>query len=323
MPRKVFFHFVQKILFAISILAAPGAAQPGFAASFTYTNISVPGSIFTEATGVSSNNVVGIYYSSDRIVHGFSQGQSGFQTLDYPGASLTEPFDINDSGLITGYATAGSTFGFVRTGGGFNAYSVPGSLITQAYGLNGNGDIVGHYLAKDGSGHGFKLSGGSVTAIDYPGAQDTEAFGIDNSGQIVGTYADATGRHGFFLDGTKFTMIDFPQSTETQLSGINNSGQIVGSYIASSGMTYGLFLNGAASGMFSTLSVPGSIFSSALGVNDSGIVSGYYTDISGGDLVTSGFIAAPIASPEPSTTRLLGGGLLGLAVYHGGRKRAA
>ncbi|MDQ6666551.1 MAG: DUF3466 family protein [Acidobacteriota bacterium] len=308
---------LQAALLAISVLAVHGSISLCFAASFTYSNITVPGSIFTQATGISSNQIVGDYYSSDRIVHGFVLGATGFQTIDYPGASLTEPFDINDAGTTVGYARIASTFGFIEAGGNFNAYSVPGSLITQAYGLNSNGDIVGHYLAGDGSGHGFELSGGRLTTIDYPGALDTDAFDINNSGQIVGTYADKTGRHGFLLDGTNFTAVDYPQSTETQLAGINNKGQIVGSYIVNSGMTYGLFLNGGPSGTFSTLSVPGSIFTTALGVNDSGSVVGYYTDRSGANLLTSGFIAAPIASPEPSTMALLGGGMLGLAVYRG------
>ncbi|MDQ6704336.1 MAG: PEP-CTERM sorting domain-containing protein [Acidobacteriota bacterium] len=319
MPRK--FPF-QTVLSAISVLAAHGSISFCFATPFTYSNITVPGSIFTEATGVSSNQIVGDYYANDRIVHGFVFGATGFQTIDYPGASLTEPFGINDAGTIAGYAHTVSTFGFVEGGGNFNAYSVPGSLITQVYGLNSNGDIVGHYLASDGSGHGFELRGGRLTTIDYPGAQDTDAFGINSRGQIVGTYVDTTGRHGFLFDGMHFARVDFPQSTGTQLAGINNQGQIVGSYIANSGMTFGLFLNGGPSGMFSTLSVPGSIFSTALGVNDSGSVVGYYTDVSGADYVTNGFVAAPIASPEPSTMALLGSGVLGLTVYHT-RKRLA
>ncbi|MDQ2900625.1 MAG: DUF3466 family protein [Acidobacteriota bacterium] len=319
MPLKPLLH---TILFAISVLALSGSASRCLAGTFSYTNITVPGSIFTEAIGVSANEIVGDYYSSDRIVHGFTLGASGFQKIDYPGASLTEPFDVNDAGVIVGYAHAASTFAFIRMGADFEAYSVPGSLITQAYGLNANGDIVGHYLAKDGSGHGFKLSGGSLTTIDYPGAQDTDAFDINDGGQVVGTYVGKTGRHGFLFDGTRFTTADFPQSTDTQLAGINNKGQVVGSYLAPSGMTYGLFLNGGPSGTFSTLSVPGSIFTTALGVNDSGAVVGYYTDSSGTDFVTSGFLAAPVASPEPGTVSLVGGGLAGLSVYHR-RKRAA
>ena len=121
----------------------------------------------------------------------------GFTNIDYPNATYTRPYDINNVGVIVGEywpTSPGPTRGFLRD------------------------------------------SNGNFSTIDYPGSYSTTPMGINDTGQIVGTYNDASGgTHGFLRDITgKFTKIDVTGATRTIASGISNTGRIVGTYYSKS-----------------------------------------------------------------------------------------
>jgi uncharacterized membrane protein len=140
--------------------------------------------------------------------------------------------------------------------------------------------------------HGFLDTGGSFTTIDFPGGGDTNPIGINNSGQIVGYYDDASGIHGFLDTAGSFTTIDFPGAYRTFAEGINNSGQIVGIYYMTPLSSGQGFLD--TGGSFTTIDYPGASFSGASGINDSGQILGEF----GG---SHGYLATPVATPEPPT----------------------
>jgi hypothetical protein len=77
-------------------------------------------------------------------------------TIDFPGASSTQPIDINPRGDIVGmYSAGGITHGFLLdTGGSFTSIDVPGASSTAAQGINPQREIVGTYSAG-GITHGF------------------------------------------------------------------------------------------------------------------------------------------------------------------------
>jgi uncharacterized membrane protein len=122
----------------------------------------------------------------------------------------------------------------------------------------------------------------TFTTLDPPGSTDSTAYGINGSGQIVGTYGGA-GVGGIFLrdvDGSYSTLDDVPDSIGfgTQPDKINASGHIVGAYLGLD-MYYGPRFYGFlrdVDGSYTTLDVPGSHDTFALGINGSGqIVGGY------------------------------------------------
>jgi len=228
--------------------AAQGQPSQGFFYSDgAFSTINYPGAMWTVARGISNNgNIVGydgshagFFYAAGNFTmimgyaygvndagevvgatfdrtNGLPQGYlytSGVYTsIGYPGATYTEPFDINDRGQITG-----------------------------RYGncVNGLCDV-----------HGFLYSAGVYISIDYPGALLTASFGVNDGGQLAGYYltgqAGAWQYLGFtYLDGA-FTMISDPTSTSTVntengnwkpgppystfVYGINDIGQLVGGY---------------------------------------------------------------------------------------------
>ena len=70
-------------------------------------------------------------------------------------------------------------------------------------------------------------------------------------------------------------------------------------------------------GTYSTLDVPGSIATEAIGINDLGQIVGYYTDAAGNE---HGFLAT--STPEASTLVLAGIGLLAITGYAWWQRRA-
>lgn len=77
--------------------------------------------------------------------------------FDYPGATLTQAWDINAQGDIVGVYrdTAGRIHGFLRSAQGeFTSIDFPNATLTRAFGINASGDIVGTYISS-GVQHAF------------------------------------------------------------------------------------------------------------------------------------------------------------------------
>jgi len=208
-----------------------------------------------------------------------------FFTINYPGASATTPYGINDVGQIVGtYSDVnGVIHGFVWILGSFTTIDVPGSPQTQARGINRRGDIVGIYRGTDGFDHGFLLSDGAFTTIDVPAASNTMLHGINDRGQIVGQYI-GTGIHGFVFDRGSFTEIAHTGGL-TAPFGINLSGQITGVFGNGGNENQGFLLSKNA---FSTFDFPSAEYTVAFGINSQGEIVGEYATTS----TTWGFLRA-------------------------------
>ena len=169
-----------------------------------FTPIAVPfaGSLGTFPYGINnSGEIVGGWWDSNTIEHGFTLIGGTYTSFDYPGAIETGGFGINSAGdIVGGYDDAsGVPHGFLLSGGTYTSFNFPGAGETDPYAINDAGDIVGLYCTTtecpsglDGA-QGFLLSQGVFTTIAIPGEVSTYAAGINNNGVIVGTYTDAAG----------------------------------------------------------------------------------------------------------------------------------
>ena len=212
----------------------------------------VLGTNFSEAYKNNDRGDVVGFYQDDIGLHGFLLRKGVVTTLDFPTASDTQAFGVNESGTVVGAwdivdsdGNLLALHGFIWKDGNFSQVDFPGAAATILFGINARGDIVGEWDTDifETTFHGFVLSKGQFTTIDvsFAGATSTQANDINAKGSIVGTWIDADGvtSHGFLAEGAKFTNIDYPGSVATTAWGINSAGQMVGNWFDSDGNTHG------------------------------------------------------------------------------------
>ena len=122
----------------------------GVYTSVDFPNLSQPDSAlsginnFGEMVGCHSICSFGFHYDSEAAT---------FTSIDVPGAVLTQPRDINDSGLIVGVFFDGlELHGFLYDGTGFTVIQAPGAIVTNIFGVDNAGRIVGSYIVETSSG---------------------------------------------------------------------------------------------------------------------------------------------------------------------------
>jgi probable HAF family extracellular repeat protein len=128
-------------------------------------------------------------------------------------------------------------------------------------------------LALVGSAHGqFKFK-----SFDFPGAFLTTARGINDHGVIVGAYdLPFQPRHALLIKNGEYIPI-LPKSIlgirYSEATNINNRGDITGQMLDENQFGHGFLVK---NGELTILNVPGASDTFALGINDSGLVAGYW-----------------------------------------------
>jgi len=272
------------------------------ASAYTVTTFDVPGSVFTGLSGINNAGQIVGEFGDNVANHAFLYSNGVFTTINVPGAGLT-PLGINNTGEIVGSLgdnIGTGNHGFLDNHGTITSFDV-GDRTTRANSINDFGQIVGNYTTFSDFQHLFAGTIATFTTVNVPGTISATGLGINNAGQIVGNSSA-----GSFLDtGGVFTMINVPGASSTVATAINNVGQITGYFGDATGGH--IFVDTA--GVFTTFDIPGnnpSITPQAFGINDKGqIVGGFSTDFGHGH----GFLATPIATPEPRSLLLLPLGL--------------
>jgi len=215
--------------------------------------------------------------------------------IDVPGSGVVSAPALNASGVVAGSWSSSKSpshaFGFVRSAGGvITKFQVPKPsstvtvVVTQPSAVNGSGDIAGTFVDSTNAYHVFVrgVRGGIVT-YDVPGSTNITVTGINNRGEIVGHYYDGTNSHGFLITrssgGTSVKTFDYPGATGTAPSAVNAGGTIVGYYYVGSGPLQAFELD--AAGNFSNLAIAGATTVVAMSINDTGSITGFFTDAIG------------------------------------------
>lgn len=244
--------------------------------------------------------------------------------LNINGAFTAMAFGINSAGTVVG--TDGNGNAFSLRGGTVSTFIPPGGTSASAFGINDLGTIVGQYATAAGSALGFIRAGSTYITINPSSGPDlVDPQGINNSGLIAGFYVGNDGQdHGFLAnqsaasgglltatplaDPTIPSVAAEPGATFvfSQMLGINDSGAVVGYYGDSTTSQHG-FLYDSLTGQYTFLDDPAAQFNNGVeitqitGINDSGEISGFYSDANG---VFHGFVATPV--PEPGSLTALG-----------------
>jgi len=158
---------------------AGGITNSGLVVGDTFTNSSFAGGVgwtyqnghysFFTAPGDSPANggtatysvnnqgqIVGYVFNSSGHQSGYIKTGTTYTMLNYPGASGTVAYGINNEDVVTGsYALGGVQHGFLWYNGVFTTLDFPGAAATYITAVNDNGDLAGLYVDKSGNGHGF------------------------------------------------------------------------------------------------------------------------------------------------------------------------
>ena len=241
-----------------------------------------------------------------------------YTIIDYPGATQTQVFGLNNSGEAVGQAVVGTTtinFAYNSKKGTFTVLpNVPGAAITGAFAISSAGVIAGS--AGDGSNNrGIILDKGAFSFFSAPGWAYTEARAISNNGRLItGFAADSTLSNyvGLIYDVEDNSFTKFLPSTFTIAQGINSQKQTVGNvqldanvaYPGAPAGAYGFFRPPNGDIVFFT--VNGALVNRPRGINNSGLVTGFY-NITGAQ---RGFVARVAASPAYQALTVPGDDLL-------------
>ena len=202
--------------------------------------------------------------------------QVTYTEVDVPGAFTTVVTAINTGGDMVGYYNtldAGPLHAFLLKNGVFTFLDYPGADVTVASGIN-DSDVVVGYAELGTSQIPYSYGNGTFTPIHVSGLKAFSAVGINNGGDIVGCAEDNSGNtKAYFLRGQRYKLLSPPGNfIYSCANAINTSGEIVGSR-GTGGKTKGFDFK---SGRYSTIAFPQQLETEAWGINDSGVISGWY-----------------------------------------------
>jgi MYXO-CTERM domain-containing protein len=207
-----------------------------------------------------------------------------FQTIHHHYA-VTELRDINDAGVIVGWAHNFKSWGeptpaFIYRDGVFKDLSPPG-LFEDGSGITNSGMVVGSVVAdpwtRDERRVGWLYDGSGYTLFQVPGALATHPRRVSSDGRfLTGTYypSDRSGAAGFAYDRLSGAMVSFANSV---INGANVDGIVVG-FDGDRSFTYDF-----GSGVTTYLEIDGLEGMRLSDINDRGTMAGHYgTGLGGG-----------------------------------------
>lgn len=225
------------------------------------------------------------------LAHPAFGAQLKYQSIDYPGATATEVFAVNDLRQFVGAEreSDGSHYALLDAGSGLERLDLSelGTSQSWAYSINSRTDVCGTFLDASGQSHGYvHHADGSIETIDFPGGNNTQGYGVNDRGTVIGLYNDDSGApHAFARIKGHFTNIDIPGGVATTPLSVNDSNEIVGQFQKNPDTTgYGFVRN--AAGHVTLHQAPGSLPESTLFIsaNNRGGVLGAWVDADSNDV---------------------------------------
>ena len=200
------------------------------------------------ATASSINNqgaIVGSYTRpGSPIALGYVLVGGVYTDIEFPGATVTDPQDINERGEVCGrYVAGGVQHGFTLIKGVYTSYNIPhfpGATTNYTsldlHRMTRSGMMTGD--VRDARFTPLQVHGvvidqhGVIEVFDYPGATITLPRFMADSGEIVGATVVAGLQHGFYRDRLgNFSLLDVPGAQETRIAAGNGHGYAAGSYL--------------------------------------------------------------------------------------------
>jgi len=303
---------------------AQGNQVAAYANGGTLLSLGFPG----QANGVSGGEIVG-----NSGNQGFTW-QSGVTTqLGSLVGGSSAALGVNSSGVVVGGATnsGGQTIAVVFSNGQIQSLGTLGGIFSTAYAVNDAGQIAGTSQTPSGAMAAFLWNGETMQNLETLGGYSSYGAGIDASGQVVGSSQTASGYlHAFLWTAGSMQDLGTLGGSNSFGLGMNDNGSVVG-YSLTKGNTAShafLYTDGVMTDLNSLLPIgSGWTITEAYGIDNSGDIVGagvfngvqYAVELtdppSGGTSdPPQQTLQSPLATPEPLTALLLGGGLVAAGI---------
>ncbi len=178
------------------------------------------------------------------------------QDLQFPGAVITEGWNINEDNSVVGYYESedGHRRGFIARPAQtavdlpvtftytFESIDVPGVDFLALTASSDFEDYAGYTKSADGEKEvAFTFIDGVFNIYDFPGSQNTYFYALGNNGNAAGHYEDSDGLfHGVILEDGELRQFDFPGAVQTEIYGISDAtGALTGNFTDASGVRRG------------------------------------------------------------------------------------
>ena len=288
--------------------ALAGAATPADASgNFAFQTVDNQKDVtFNQLLGINDADTIAGYFGSGMNGHP-NQGYTLHVTFDsenFPGAAQTQVTGLNNTGATVGFWVdkKGANHGFYSIGGkSFQTADYPAMApakpaVDQLLGVNDHDLAVGFYTDAKGNSHGYTydISTHRYSQVMVAGDTNVTAAAVNNNGDVAGFATNAAGATEGFLTfpSGRVVHLNVPGATTTQAFGVNDGDEVVGAY------TVGKGKNATSTGFtwspgfgFASVSDPKGIGSTTInGVNNRGVLVGFYTDSKGN---TDGLVARP------------------------------
>ena len=285
------------------ILAVAGCISSALAQDYTFQTVDYPDDTFTQLLGINNEGIIAGYHGASTN-KGFTYNLStkSFTSENYPSSMQTQVIGINNLGRTSGFYinSAGQTLGFTMKGGVYTSVAFFGEPFNQLLSQNDEAQGAGYFSTKaDGSGpdhaYVYDEAGGIFEEFAFPNSTTAQATGVNNSGDVCGFTVDGSNNmHGWLRVFGEITILNYPEAgAQTQALGLNNKGQVVGSYTDSSGNTHG-FVYTISSKKWTKIDDPSGMGTTIVnGINDNGVLVGFYGMTSTNPNISFGFVATP------------------------------
>jgi len=289
----------------LALCAAIGFSATTAQATYSVVPLTVPGSTMTQLWGVNdAGQVVG-----GSSVGGFVYSGGTFTFLPSIEGALPTAFGISNAGLVVGsyFSSPGSNVsnGFLYDGAGYITFNVPGFSSTQIRGISLDGRyLTGYDNITNNRGFVYDRVTLSLTVLQHPSTGNAIIQGANSAGLVTGSFTGASGGAVIynFANGSTTVYNTIGGTTSPRFRGINDAGLYSGFGTVGGGITVGLV--GSFAGGWQTITSPNGTDGTFLqGLNNLGVVAGFYQDING---VFTGFVATPVPEPQTYATLLAG-----------------
>jgi hypothetical protein len=235
--------------------------------------------------------LLGIPLGTGVLIAGEKPKQPQYQYIEIQVPFPSEALGINDNGLVTGGyidPVTGDWSSFVLNRGDLTTgIEIPGASDTILGPANNSGGESGNYGDETNQRPVFRdIRRGTYAPLpEIPGLPYNNDNGINDLGHGVGVaYVSGdinSGGNGlglnWFWNGRDYSFFTVPGSevNGASVSGLNDRDQISGYYVDSTGTPHGFIKDGTN---YTTLDVPGAMYTIGGAINNEGVVTGLYVN---------------------------------------------